>query len=325
MDLSFSFRMDDLKNISLEQDKVYDFLVVGAGPAGLNAAMYGKRKGLDVAVISKKKGGQIVDTSIVDNYLGLYGLTGEALAGKFLGHLADLEVPVLENTEVVDYFSQGLLHNVVLSTGEIYQARALLIATGSRPRLLSVPGESRFFGEGVSYCAICDGPLFKDTDVFVAGGGNSAVEAALDLAKLANSVTIVHRSEFRADKILVDKLAANPKIKIFLQTKITEIVGEKKMTGLLIEDLKTGENQVLKGSGIFIEIGNIPNTAPFDKILKLNERGEIITNSKKETNIQGIFAAGDVTDSLYKQIIISAGDGAVAALAINEYINQTEF
>ncbi|MFA5536460.1 MAG: FAD-dependent oxidoreductase [Bacillota bacterium] len=325
MDLSFSFRMNDLKSTSLQQDKVYDFLAIGAGPAGLNAALYGKRKGLDVAVISKKKGGQIVDTSVVDNYLGIYGLTGEALAGKFLSHLTDLEVPVLENTEVVDYFSQGLLHNVVLSTGEIYQAKALLLATGSRPRLLSVPGESKFFGEGVSYCAICDGPLFKGGDVFVAGGGNSAVEAALDLAKLANSVTIVHRSEFRADKILVDKLVAHPKIKIFLQTKITEIVGEARMTGLLVENLKTGENQVLMGSGIFIEIGNIPNTAPFDKLLKLNERGEIITNTKKETNIPGIFAAGDVTDSLYKQIIISAGDGAIAALAINEYINQTEF
>lgn len=327
MDFNLSFNVGNTFSSSdlLQKDKLYDSLIIGGGPAGLNAAIYAKRKGLDVAIISKKKGGQILDTSSVDNYLGIYDITGEGLAEKFLGHVSKLEVPILDNVEITDYYSDNLIHNVVLSNGDIYKSKTLLIATGSRPRPLYIPGETEFAGRGVSYCAICDGPLFTGNDVFVAGGGNSAVEAAIDLAKTAASVTLVHRSELRADKVLIDQLYSNDKINVILKTKILEILGENKMNGLLVENTETMEKKTLKGNGIFIEIGHIPNTSPFDKLLKLNERGEIITDDKKETSIPGIFAAGDVTNSPYKQIIISAGEGATAALAINEYINKNRF
>lgn len=327
MDFNLSFSVENTPSSSklLEQNKLYDSLIIGAGPAGLNAAIYAKRKGLDVAIVSKNKGGQIQDTSSVDNYLGIYDITGEGLAEKFLSHVSKLDVPILDNVEIVDYFSDNLVHNIVLSSGEIYKSKTLLIATGSSPRHLSVPGEIKLTGRGVSYCAICDGPLFSGLDVFVAGGGNSAVEAAIDLAKVVGSVTLVHRSQLRADKILVDQLYSNPKIKVLLKTKILDILGESLVEGLLVENLDTQEKSTLKGQGIFVEIGHIPNTKPFDKLLRLNEIGEIITGNKKETSIPGIFAAGDVTDSLYKQIIISAGEGATAALSINEYINQNKF
>ncbi|MEI6297818.1 MAG: FAD-dependent oxidoreductase, partial [bacterium] len=178
---------------------VHDLIVVGAGPAGLNAALYAARKGLSVGVLAKRRGGQVLDTSAVDNYIGLDGVDGEGLAAKFLAHLARYDVPVLDEAEVIGYRSESPLHAVVLASGETYHARALVVATGSTPRRLGVPGETAYAGKGDSYCAICDGPFFTGRDVFVAGGGNSAVQAALDLAQLARSVTLVHRSALRAD------------------------------------------------------------------------------------------------------------------------------
>lgn len=327
MDFNLSFKSEDLFKIQplLYPDNLYDLLIIGAGPAGLNAALYAKRKGLDVAIISKKKGGQILDTFTVDNYLGFKNIAGEGLVDEFLNHVNTLDIPLLENTEITDIFSEDLIHNIVLSTGEIYKSKTLLIATGSKPRRLDVPGELKYAGKGIAYCAICDGPLFKNKNVFIAGGGNSAVEAALDVSKFASSVTLIHRSQLRADKVLVDQLYRNSKISVHLKTKILKITGDEVMTGLLLENVDTLEEFALKGDGLFIEIGYTPNVGPFKKLLELNERGEIITNHKKETNIPGIFAAGDVTDSIYKQIIIAASDGAIAALAINDYITQNKF
>ncbi|AGF55489.1 alkyl hydroperoxide reductase subunit F [Clostridium saccharoperbutylacetonicum] len=326
MDFNLSFSTADIfrSQPELEPDNIYDLLIIGAGPAGLNAALYAKRKGLDVAIITKRKGGQILDTSTVDNYLGFANISGEGLVDEFLNHVEKLEIPILEDTEVIDTFSDNLIHQIVLSTGETYKTKTLLVATGSKPRQLDVPGEIKYAGKGVAYCAICDAPLFKNRNVFIAGGGNSAVEAALDIAKFANSVTLIHRSQLRADKILVDQLYSHSKISVYLKTKILEITGDDVMTGLSLENTETLKQFRLKGDGIFIEIGHTPNIGPFKDILKLNERGEIITNERKETNIPGIFAAGDITNSMYKQIIIAASDGAIAALAINEYINQNK-
>lgn len=327
MGFNLSFNAESIFSIKplLEANRLYDLIIIGAGPAGLNAALYAKRKGLDVAIISKKKGGQLLDTSVVDNYLGFKNITGQGLVDEFLNHITKLDIPLLENVEVIDVFSENLIHHVVLSTGETYKSKSLLIASGSKPRQLDVPGELKYTGKGVAYCAICDGPLFKNKNVFIAGGGNSAVEAALDMTKFAASVTLVHRSQLRADKILTDQLYNNPKISVYLKTKILKIVGTEVMSGLFLENVDTLEQFALKGDGIFIEIGYTPNVGAFKKLLKLNKRGEIITNDKKETNIPGIFAAGDVTDSIYKQIIVAASDGAIAALAINEYITQNSF
>lgn len=326
MDFSLSLNLADIsKADNLDKEKIYDILVIGAGPAGLNGALYGKRKGLNVAILSKNKGGQVISTSLVENYLGISDLEGEDLAKKFLEHVDELDIPIIEGYSVVDHFVEGKIHNLILDSGEGYKAKAILIAMGSNPRKLSIPKEDELLGKGVSYCAICDGPFFKDKDVFVAGGGNAAVEAAIDLAKFASSVTLVQRSVLRADQILIDRLYENPKIKVLLKTRVLEVLGENNVSGIIIEDSENGERKELKGQGLFIEIGSIPNTMPFDNKLNLNDKGEIIVSEKKETNIKGIYAAGDVTDSLYKQIITSASDGATAALAINEYINQTNF
>jgi alkyl hydroperoxide reductase subunit F len=174
----------------------------------------------------------------------------------------------------------------------------------------------------VSYCAICDGPFFSGRDVFVAGGGNSAVQAALDLAKQARSVTLVHRSAFRADKILIDRLESNARIAVLLRTRIVEVLGALSMEGLLVEDVDTGARRELSGPGLFIEIGHLPNTGAFGKHLQLSETGEILVTSRMETSVPGLFAAGDITDFPYKQIVVAASGGAVAALAANEYIQR---
>jgi alkyl hydroperoxide reductase subunit F len=324
MGLDFNLRLDarQAARSTFDPGIVHDLLVVGAGPAGLNAALYAARKGLSVGVLAKRRGGQVLDTSAIDNYIGLDGVDGEGLAAKFLAHLARYDVPVLDEAEVLDYHSEAPLHAITLASGETYRSRTLIVATGSTPRRLGVPGETAYAGKGVSYCAICDGPFFSGRDVFVAGGGNSAVQAALDLAKQARSVTLVHRSAFRADKILIDRLESNARIAVLLRTRIVEVLGALSMEGLLVEDVDTGARRELSGPGLFIEIGHLPNTGAFGKHLQLSETGEILVTSRMETSVPGLFAAGDVTDFPYKQIVVAASGGAIAALSANEYIQR---
>ena len=328
--MSFNFQVDLKKGFSfntgskVREEVVYDHLVIGGGPAGLNAALYAKRRGLSAAILTKRKGGQLLDTSMVDNYLGIREISGESMVEEFLQHVETLGVPIRNEAEVVEYAFEHGNHELILSTGERYKAKTILIATGSNPRHLGVPGEDTYAGKGVAYCAICDAPLYKGKDVIIAGGGNSAVESALDLAKVAKSVTLVHRSQLRSDRILTDKLYDEPKIKVILETQILEIIGEEAMRGIRVMDKKTGEEQFLHADGIFVEIGHIPNLGPFKELLALNDKGEILVDEKNRTSISGIFAAGDVTSTPYKQIIIAASDGAKAALAANEYLNQME-
>lgn len=326
MDMNFqmNFGTSFKTESPVSQDTLYDLLVIGGGPAGLNAALYAKRKGLETAIVTKRKGGQLLDTSMVDNYLGIDMVSGEGMVHQFIHHLEQLEIPILDDVEVVSVAKYEDYHTLTLSNGEVYKSKTLLVATGSQPRKLGIIGEEAYSGKGVSYCAICDAPFFKGKDVFVAGGGNSAVEAALDLAKVAKSVTLVHRSQIRADSILAEQMYENDRITVHLRTRILEVQGEEKMTGLLVKDLDTDTNRVLKGDGLFVEIGHDPYTGPFKDLLELNTQGEIIVSEKNETNVPGIFAAGDVTQVPYKQIIIAASDGAKAALAANEYINQMQ-
>ena len=328
--MSFNFQVDLKKGFSfnaagkLSTEVLYDLLIIGGGPAGLNAALYAKRRGLSVGILTKRKGGLLLDTSMVDNYLGIKAISGEDMAEEFLQHLGTLEVPIRDEAEVVEYASEDGKHLLKLSSKETYKAKTILISTGSNPRHLSVKGEDTYAGRGVAYCAICDAPLFKGKDVFIAGGGNSAVESALDLAKVANSVTLVHRSQLRADSVLTKQLYSDPKIRVYLETQILEIIGDEAMTGIHVLDKKTSEEFDLHAHGIFIEIGHIPNLGPFKDLLTLNDKGEILVDEKNRTSISGVFAAGDVTQIPYKQIIIAASDGAKAALAANEYLNQLQ-
>lgn len=321
LDLNINFKKES--NKKLDNDTLYDILIIGGGPAGLNAALYSKRKGANVGIITKDVGGQVVDTSVVENYLGYSSISGEGLMKKFVEHVKDLDVPIaeystVESLKVSDDLS---IKEVILSDGSSYRAKSIILATGSKPRKLNVPGEVEFTGKGVAYCAICDGPLFADTEVIVAGGGNSAVEAAIDLAKIASKVTIVHRSQFRADKILIDQLNKLDNVEVHLNTQIQEVFGEKIISGVKVLDKSTEEVYTIPANGIFVEIGYLPNNDPFKELIKLNERGEIIVDKYGETNIKGIFAAGDSTDTPYKQIIMSAADGAKCALSANDYLN----
>lgn len=307
----------------MNPETTYDLIVLGGGPAGLNTALYAKRKGLQVGVIARDIGGQVMDTSSVENYLGFTSLSGEELMKKFVGHVNELEVPVLEYEELesVNVKDNSNIREVVLKNGQRFNTYSVVIATGSKPRKLGVPGEKEYSGKGVCYCAICDGPLFAGEEVIVAGGGNSAVEAAIDLAKIAKKVTIVHRSQFRADQILIDQLSKLDNVEVKLQTQILEVEGDKFMTGVRVVDRESGEEYIVEGAGLFVEIGYLPNSEMFSNLLSLNERNEIVVDRYGKTSVDGIYAAGDVTDTPYKQIIMSAGDGAKCALAVNDYLN----
>ncbi len=310
------------KSTGLKTEVLYDLIVIGGGPAGLNAALYAKRKGLQVGVIAKSLGGQVKDTSSVENYLGTLSLSGETLVENFVDHLKSLEVPVSEGQMVVGYeFLEGIeIHQLTLEYGEVYQSKTVLLAMGSTPRKLGVAGEKEFLGKGVAYCAICDGPLFKGKEVIIAGGGNAAVEAALDLGKIASKVKLIHRSQLRADQILIDELEQKENIEVLLETKIEAILGSERVSGVKIH-----EGRIVEADGVFVEIGYVPNVGVFKNSVTLNAKGEIDIDSKNKTNISGVFAAGDVTNVPYKQIVIAAAEGAKAALSINEYLQTHSF
>jgi alkyl hydroperoxide reductase subunit F len=307
----------------MDPETVYDLIIVGGGPAGLNTALYAKRKGLKVGIITRDIGGQVMDTSSVENYLGFTSLSGEELMKKFINHVNELNVPILEyeELEAVNVKDNSSMREVVLKGGQKFNTYSVVIATGSKPRKLGVPGEKEYAGKGVCYCAICDGPLFAGEEVIVAGGGNSAVEAAIDLAKIVKKVTIVHRSQFRADQILIDQLSKLDNVEVKLQTQILEVQGDKFMTGVKVKDKESGEEFFVEGAGLFVEIGYLPNSEIFSDLLELNERKEIVVDRYGKTSVEGIYAAGDVTDTPYKQIIMAAGDGAKCALAVNDYLN----
>lgn len=299
-----------------------DIAIIGAGPAGLSAAIYAQRKGLNTLVIGSNTGGQVNDTSLVENYPGFSSITGESLGHKFYDHARSLNILVQKGTNVIELVNQGNTKMIKMDNGTSVKTKAIIIATGSLHRKLNVKGEDRLSGRGVAYCAICDGPLFQDRQVVVAGGGNAAVEAAIDLSKIAKKVSLVHRSDFRADKILLDRMDKLKNVDVYLGTQILEILGDNKVTGVRIKNRKTHIDQVIQVEGVFVEIGYVPNTELVKEMVAMNEKGEILTNVKMQTSIPGIFAAGDVAEGPYKQIVIAAGDGAKAALSANEYINR---
>lgn len=301
---------------TLSQDKLYDTIIIGGGPAGLSAAIYAARKGLLVGLIGEKLGGQVLDTSSVENYIGFELVSGEALANAFEKHVKSLKVDILTNAKVKNIENK---ENFEINTDNYsqYKSKTILIATGSKSRKLNVLGEDDFYGKGVSYCAICDGPLFADKTVTIIGGGNSAVEAAIDLSKIASKVNLVHRSAFRADQILIDKLKTIDNIEIHLETQIKEIKGKQVVEEIVV----TGKTEdIIKTDGVLVEIGYVANSQFVD--VTKNKLGEIIIDHNHHTNVKGIFAAGDVTTERFKQIIVAASEGAKAALSLNEYINN---
>jgi len=297
--------------------KIYDLIIIGAGPAGITAAVYAARKKMDILVITKDIGGQASWSGDIQNYTGYQFISGPELAIKFEEHMRKFNFEIKENEEVKELiFRKGTF--LVKTDKDSYQTKTAIVASGKRSRELGVPGEQEFKNKGLTYCATCDGPLFAERDVAVIGGGNSALDAALQLIKIANHIYIINFTDnLTGDGIMQEKIRANNKVSIFNNSRVKEILGDSFVQAIKIEEGK--KEKILDVQGIFVEIGLIPNSE-FTSNLEKNERKEIIVNQRNETNIPGVFAAGDVTDVPEKQIIIAAGEGAKAVLSVFRYL-----
>lgn len=304
---------------------MYDLIILGAGPAGLSAGLYAGRAKLNCLIIEKAvPGGQISSTSIVENYPGsMEDPTGMALAERMREQASEYCKILSANVTKVEL--EGKVKKIHTKDGSIYEAKALIIATGASHRNLDVKGEKEFASRGVSYCATCDGPFFTDLDIFVVGGGDSALEEALHLTKFAKSVTIIHRRDsFRASKIVVDKCENNEKIKFQYDSLIKEIKGDNQAKSIIIENVKTGEEKELNSVGnqpigVFIFIGYIPQTGIFQDQIEM-ENGYIKTNEDMKTNLEGVFAVGDTRVKKVRQMVTATSDGCIAAVIANRYL-----
>jgi alkyl hydroperoxide reductase subunit F len=301
--------------------KIYDLVIIGAGPAGITAAVYAARKKMDILVITKDIGGQASLSGDIQNYTGYQFISGPELAIKFEEHMRKFNFEIKENEEVKELVSKK--DTFLLKTDkDNYQAKMVIVASGKRSRELGVTGEREFRNKGLTYCATCDGPLFAERDVAVIGGGNSALDAVLQLIKIANQIYVINITDnLTGDGIMREKIRADSRVSIFNNSRVKEILGDSFVQSVKIEGNK--EEKILDVQGIFVEIGLIPNS-DFVSGLEKNERKEIIVNQRNETNIPGIFAAGDVTNVPEKQIIIAAGEGAKAVLSAFRYLSTSK-
>ncbi len=299
-----------------------DLIIIGAGPAGITAAVYAARKRMNLLVISKDVGGQAASSGDIENYTGYQFITGPELAQKFQEHIRKYAVSLKEQEAVTEVAKTGDTVSVKTDKG-VYEARSVIIASGKRSRELGVPGEKEFKSRGITYCATCDGPLFSGKPVAVIGGGNSALDAALQLVNIASRVYLVNiTASLPGDEIMRQKAEAHKLLQVLNNTQVVAITGDKFVKGIRIK--KDSQEELLAVEGVFVEIGLLPNSEFVQGIGK-NNFGEIKVNCRNETNIAGIFAAGDVTDVPEKQIIIAAGEGSKAALSGFRYLAQHKF
>jgi alkyl hydroperoxide reductase subunit F len=303
----------------------FDVLVVGGGPAGAAAAIYAARKGIRVGVAAERFGGQVLDTMAIENFISVPHTEGPKLAAHLEQHVKDYEVDVmnLQRAEkLIPAPVEGGLHEVRLANGASLKARTVILSTGARWRQMGVPGEDEYRNKGVAYCPHCDGPLFKGKRVAVIGGGNSGVEAAIDLAGIVAHVTLIeYDSDLRADAVLQRKLATLPNVKVITSALTTEVRGDgEKVSGLVYKDRNHGTEHQIELEGIFVQIGLVPNTEWLKDSVALSPRGEIEIDARGETSQRGIFAAGDATTVPYKQIVIAMGAGSTAALSAFDYL-----
>ena len=296
-----------------------DLIIIGAGPAGITAAVYAARKKMNLLVISKDIGGQTAWSGDIENYTGYQFVTGPELVAKFEEHMKKYNIALKENEDVIEIEKKKDKVFVKTDKGE-YEAKTVIIASGKRSMELGVPGEEEFKNKGLTYCATCDGPLFSEKDVAVIGGGNSALDAALQLIKIANHVYIINIvNELTGDPIEQEKLKNSKNVTIMNESEVTAVLGDKFVNAIKIKT-KDGEKEI-PVQGVFVEIGLIPNSG-FARGIDKNDKNEIKVDSYNRTNIPGIFAAGDVTDVPEKQIIIAAGEGAKATLGAFKYLSR---
>ncbi|MEW9796634.1 alkyl hydroperoxide reductase subunit F [Alteromonas sp. CYL-A6] len=319
-------RDPSLKNANKgESLPLQDVTVIGGGPAGVASAIYSARKGLKVTVVADRFGGQVKDTMGIENLISVPKTTGPELVGNLMEHVRDYDITLKEHVRV-ETIEQGNIKKVVLSSGEEIRTRSVIVATGARWRKLGVPGEEENIGNGVAYCPHCDGPFFKGKDVAVIGGGNSGIEAALDLAGIVKSVTVFEfMPDLKADKVLIEQAKKRDNITIITNAATREILAENgKVSAIEYQDRATNEMHQIKLSGVFVQIGLVPNSQFTQDVVELSKHGEIVVDDKCHTSEPGIFAAGDVTTVPYKQIVISMGEGAKASLAAFEYLLSHE-
>ncbi len=304
---------------------MYDLIIVGGGPGGVAAGVYAARKKIKTLLITESFGGQSLVSADVRNWIGTKSVSGFDLGQMLEGHLRDqedIEIVTDDLATSIEKLEQGF--RVKTGAGKSFDARYVLLASGSRRRKLGVPGEAQLDGKGVVYCSTCDAPIFKNKTVAVVGGGNAGLEAVHDLFPYASKIYLIVRSDsMKGDPITQEKIKANPNVKVFYNALTQEVLGDKFVTGLRYKDSKTGEMKELKLDGVFVEIGAVPNSEMVKGMVEQNPLGEIIVNHKtQETSCPGLWAAGDATDVLYKQNNVSAGDAVKAVLNIYEHLKR---
>lgn len=304
----------------LSDKEPFDVLVIGGGPAGASAAIYAARKGIRTGIVAERFGGQVMDTLGIENFISVKYTEGPKLAASLEEHVKEYNVDIIKSQRAARLVKRDLIE-VVLESGAVLRSKTVIIATGARWRNINVPGEAEFKNKGVAYCPHCDGPLFAGKDVAVIGGGNSGVEAAIDLAGIARHVTVLEfMPELKADSVLQDRLYSLPNVTVLKNVQTKEITGTDKVNGITYIERDTGEEKHLELQGVFVQIGLVPNTDWLAETLERTRFGEIVVDSHGATSMPGVFAAGDCTNSPYKQIIISMGSGATAALGAFDYL-----
>ena len=304
----------------LSDKEPFDVLVIGGGPAGASAAIYAARKGIRTGIVAERFGGQVMDTMGIENFIGTKYTEGPKVAASLEEHVKEYNVDVM-NLQRAKRLEKRDFVEIELENGAILKSKAVILSTGARWRNVGVPGEAEFKNKGVAYCPHCDGPLFAGKDVAVIGGGNSGIEAAIDLAGIVNHVTVLEFApELKADSVLQDRLNSLPNVTVITNAQTKEITGTDKVNGITYINRETGAEKHIELQGIFVQIGLVPNTDWLGDTIERTRFGEIVVDKHGATNVPGVFAAGDCTDSAYKQIIISMGSGATAALGAFDYL-----
>jgi alkyl hydroperoxide reductase subunit F len=308
----------EVKDLSTKE---WELVIIGAGPAALNAALYAVRKGIDLLLLTKDIGGQVINTNEIDNYLGKADTTGANLIYDFWDHIAKYEVETVIGEEVVEIGDQDDKKIIKTDNGKEYLTQSVIIATGAQKRHLGMKQEYVLTGKGVHYCASCDAFLYKGQPVAVVGGGNSGLEAALDLANIGCKVDLLElQDKLMGDEYLQERINKNKSITVHTSTTVSEIIGENKLESIIIKNVNDESTEELDINGLFIEIGLIANSDFVSELVETNKQKEILINERNETGIERIWAAGDVTNIIDKQIITSAAEGAKAALRVNQYL-----
>ncbi len=311
------------EGLTVDHDQMSDIVISGAGPAGLTAALYAARAGMSAVVLAGPgPGGQLSTTNHIENFPGFpQGIEGAELAQRFRRQAERFGAQIVQDTVTAVDFSNA--HLVVRTNDRAYEGRTVIIATGAAPRRLGVPGERTFFGRGVSTCATCDGFFYRDKRVVVVGGGDSAIDEGLFLTKFASEVIVVHRrDELRATGVYRERAFANPKMTFVWHSVVEAIEGEETVAGVRVRNVQTDETSLVEADGVFIYIGTVPQTEPFVGQVELDERGYVVTDRRQRTDVPGVFAAGDVRNPRFRQVVVAAGEGAKAAMEAERFLQN---